>query len=229
MPRPAVSVELFKVAARLGRNTWYASLGFGVLAVLQLWREGRTAPAAVWWTVLAVVVIARALYCQRALKRLGTDQRPTVPRTEGYATVAALEGAVWATLLVVLPATSEVGLLFQLGLTVLIVLGVLLPFAPAGLPWIAFAVPVGFAQLVALMSRELPLQELVLLTWMMIMAGGADRRWTSAHCRAICRCASVPTSRRDRRSRRMRNSIAAASNCGLRSTRSTPASPTPIF
>ncbi len=173
MPRPAVSVELFKVAARIGRNTWYASLGFGLLAVLQLWREDRAPHAAVWWTALAVAVIARALYCQRALKRLGTDQRPTAPRTEGYAAVAALEGVVWATLLVLLPAASEVGVLFQLGLTVLIVLGVLLPFAPAGLPWVAFAVPVGFAQLVALMSRELPLHELVLLTWMMIMAGGA--------------------------------------------------------
>ena len=154
VPRPAVSVELFKVAARIGRNTWYASLGFGLLAVLQLWREDRAPHAAVWWSALAVAVIARALYCQRALKRLGTDQRPTAPRTEGYAAVAALEGVVWATLLVLLPAASEVGVLFQLGLTVLIVLGVLLPFAPAGLPWVAFAVPVGFAQLVALMSRR---------------------------------------------------------------------------
>ena len=93
--------------------------------MLQLWREERAPHAAVWWTALAIAVIARALYCQRALKRLGTDQRPTAPRTQGYAAVAALEGVVWATLLVLLPATSEVGMLFQLGLTVLIVLGVL--------------------------------------------------------------------------------------------------------
>ena len=41
-------------------------------------------------------------------------------------------------------------------------------------PWeIAFAIPVGFAQLVALLSREMPHHELVMLTWTMTMLGGA--------------------------------------------------------
>ena len=173
MPRPAVNIELFKVAIRLGRNTWYASLAFGVLAVLLLWREDRVPLAAVWWSTLAAAVVARALYCQWMLNKLSSQHRPALPRPDGYAAVAAFEGVVWAMLLVLLPATTEVGLLFQLGLTVLIVLGVLLPFAPAGLPWVAFTIPVAFAQLMALMSRELPLNDLVLLTWMMIMAGGA--------------------------------------------------------
>jgi hypothetical protein len=48
MPRPAVNAELFKVAARLGRSTWYAPLAFGLLSVLLLWREGRVVPAALW-------------------------------------------------------------------------------------------------------------------------------------------------------------------------------------
>ncbi|HQR70603.1 MAG TPA: diguanylate cyclase [Burkholderiaceae bacterium] len=173
MARPAVTVELFKVAIRLGRNTWYAPLAFGLLAVLLLWREGRIPFAIAWWTVLAATIGMRVAYCQRALKALGTDTRTAPPRTDGYATVAAAEGAIWAILLVVLPSASDFGLGFQIGLTMLVLLGVLLPFAPAGLPWVAFAVPVGFAQLVALMSREFPEHELIILTWAMTLVGAA--------------------------------------------------------
>jgi diguanylate cyclase (GGDEF)-like protein/PAS domain S-box-containing protein len=171
--RAAVSAELFKLAVRLGRNTWYASLAFGLLAVLLLWREGRIPLAVAWWTALAMTVMARVAFCQHTLNRLSVDPRPGSPRTDGYAMVAASEGVIWATLLVVLPSAGDFGLGFQLGLTVLVLLGVLLPFAPAGLPWIAFAIPVGFAQLVALFSRPLPQQELIILTWAMTIVGAA--------------------------------------------------------
>jgi diguanylate cyclase (GGDEF)-like protein/PAS domain S-box-containing protein len=80
---------------------------------------------------------------------------------------------VWAMLLVLLPSATDFGLRFQLGLTLLVMLGVLLPYAPAGLPWVAFGIPVGFAQLVVLISRELPQHDLLLLTWSMTMAGAA--------------------------------------------------------
>ncbi len=76
-------------------------------------------------------------------------------------------------LLVLVPSATDVGLRFQLGLTLLVMLGVLLPFAPAGLAWIAFGIPVGFAQLVVLTSREYPQHDLLLLTWAMTMAGAA--------------------------------------------------------
>jgi len=171
--RAAVNAELFKVAVRLGRNTWYASLAFGLLAVLLLWREGRVPVAAAWWTTLALAVVVRVAYCQRTMTALASDSRRTPPRADGYAMVAAAEGVIWAMLLVVLPSASEFGLGFQLGLTMLVLLGVLLPFAPAGLPWVAFAVPVGFAQLVALLSRELPQHELTILTWAMTLVGAA--------------------------------------------------------
>ncbi len=173
MARRAVSAELFKVAVGLGRNTWYASLAFGLLAVLLLAREDRVPAASIWWVTLACAVLARTAYCQSALTQLAAHPRKLPQRADWYALVAATEGIAWAMLLVLLPSTSEGGLMFQLGLTVLVALGVLLPFAPAGLPWIAFAIPVGFAQLVALLSREMPNHELVMLTWTMTMLGGA--------------------------------------------------------
>lgn len=178
MARPAVTAELFKVALILGRGTWYASLAFGLLAVLLAWREGRVHAVAVWWTVLAFAVVARVVFCQRALRHLSHHPRKLPPRAEWYAVVAALEGMTWAMLLVLTPSMTDFGLRFQLGLSLLVMLGVLLPFAPAGLPWIAFAVPVGFAQLVALISRDIPQHDLLLLTWAMTIAGATlTARW----------------------------------------------------
>lgn len=171
--RPAVTAELFKVALVLGRGTWYASLAFGLLAVLLAWRENRIHIAAVWWVVLAAAVMLRLAYCQRALRHLSQHPRKLPPNAQWYAIVAALEGVVWAMLLVLVPSATDFGLRFQLGLTLLVMLGVLLPFAPAGLPWVAFGIPVGFAQLVVLISRELPQHDLLLLTWSMTMAGAA--------------------------------------------------------
>lgn len=173
MARPAVTAELFKIAVGLGRTTWFASLAFGLLAVLLLWREDRVMAASIWWSVLALTVIARAAFCQHALGRLAAQPRRLPPASEWYALLAACEGITWALLLVLVPAVSPFGLRFQLGLSVLVLLGVLLPFAPAGLAWPAFAVPLGFAQLFALVSHETPQQELLLLTWTMTMLGAA--------------------------------------------------------
>jgi diguanylate cyclase (GGDEF)-like protein/PAS domain S-box-containing protein len=173
LARPAVTAELFKVALVLGRGTWYTSLAFGLLAVLLAWRENRVHIATIWWIVLAGVVLIRVAYCHRALRHLSHHPRKLPPHAEWYAIAAALEGVVWAMLLVLAPSTTDFGLRFQLGLTLLVMLGVLLPFAPAGLPWVAFSVPVGFAQLVVLISRELPQHDLLLLTWSMTMAGAA--------------------------------------------------------
>lgn len=178
MARTAVTAELYKVALILGRGTWYASLAFGLLAVLLAWRENRIHIAAVWWTVLAVAVMARVMYCQHSLRHLAHHPRKLPPRAHWYAIVAALEGTIWAMLLVLAPSTTEFGLRFQLGLSLLVMLGVLLPYAPAGMPWIAFAIPVGFAQLVVLISRDVPQHDLLLLTWAMTMAGATlTARW----------------------------------------------------
>jgi diguanylate cyclase (GGDEF)-like protein/PAS domain S-box-containing protein len=117
-------------------------------------------------------VTARVVVCDRALRALSEGGAPG-RHADFYAMAAAAEGLIWALLLVMLPATSEGGLAFQIGLTLLVTLGVLLPFAPVGLPWAAFAVPVGFAQMVAFFIRELPQHELVILTWAMTLTGGA--------------------------------------------------------
>jgi diguanylate cyclase (GGDEF)-like protein/PAS domain S-box-containing protein len=173
-----VSAELFRLSVNLGRTTWFADLAFGLIVVLLLWRDDRLPPAVVWWSVLALVVAARAWYCQLMTKRLA-DAPGRLPATaQGYVALAALEGTVWALLLVLLPATQPDTGLVQVALTVAVLLGSLFAYAPAGMAWAAYAIPLGFAQLVFLLSRDVPQREIALLSWALTNIGGVmAARW----------------------------------------------------
>jgi len=173
MARKSVTVELFKAAVGLGRTSWPVTLAFGALAFVLLAREGRVLGAAVWLSALALVVLARVLYTRRCLAALAQRPRKLPSGVGVYAVIAALEGTTWALLLVLLPASTDFAGRFQLTLTLLVLVGGMLPYAPAGMPWVAYASPIGFAQLVALTSRESPHQDLVLLAWAVTMIGVA--------------------------------------------------------
>jgi diguanylate cyclase (GGDEF)-like protein/PAS domain S-box-containing protein len=171
--RHSITAELFKVAVGLGRTSWSVTLAFGLVAVLLLAREGRIFSVTLWWIALALVALVRVWYGQTSLRALSNRPRVLPARADAYAAIAAAEGTVWALLLVLLPASGEFAVRFQLTLTVLVLLCGMLPYAPAGLPWLAFAIPLGFAQLVHLMTRESQHQELMLLAWGVTMGGAA--------------------------------------------------------
>lgn len=173
MAKATVTAELFKLSLNLGRTTWFGNLAFGLLIVLILWREDRLPEALIWWCALAVVVVTRAWYCQRLSDWMSANANRLPRFSEGYAALAALEGTTWALLLVLLPAANEAGGILQLVLTIAVLLGTLLPFAPAGMPWVACAVPLGFAQLLFLLSRDLPLREITILSWALTLIGAA--------------------------------------------------------
>lgn len=171
MAKATVTAELFKLSIDLGRKTWFGNLAFGLLIVLILWREDRLPAASIWWSVLAAVVVTRAWYCQRLSTWMSAHSNRLPRSAQAYAALAAVEGTAWALALVLLPAANESGAVLQLVLTIAVLLGTLLAFAPAGMPWIAFAVPLGFAQLIFLMSRDLPLREITMLAWALTMIG----------------------------------------------------------
>jgi diguanylate cyclase (GGDEF)-like protein/PAS domain S-box-containing protein len=178
LAKTTVTSELFKLSVNLGRATWFADLAFGLVAVVLLWRQDRLIQATAWWCVLAAVVSIRAVYCQQMAKRLA-DAPGRLPRASAfYAALAALEGTVWALLLVLLPAATHYSGFLQLALTVAVLLGSLFAFAPVGIAWSAYAIPLGFAQLVFLLARDIPLQDVSLLLWAMTMIGAAlCARW----------------------------------------------------
>ncbi|MGH6609606.1 MAG: PAS domain-containing protein, partial [Burkholderiaceae bacterium] len=173
MARAAVTTELFKLSINLGRKTWFGNLAFGLLIVLILWREDRLPVALIWWSALAAVVVARAWYCQRLSTWMSAHSNRMPRSAQAYAALAALEGTVWALSLVTISAANESGAVLQFVLTIAVLLGTLLAFAPAGMPWIACAVPLAFAQLIFLMSRDLPLREITTLSWALTLIGGA--------------------------------------------------------
>ena len=173
MAKAAVTAELFKLSIDLGRKTWFGNLAFGLLVVLILWREDRLPAALIWWSVLAAVVVTRAWYCQRLSTWMAAHSNRLPRSAQAYAALAAVEGTTWALALVLLPVANESGAVLQLVLTIAVLLGSLLAFAPAGMPWIAFAVPLGFAQMTFLMSRGLPLRDITMLAWALTMIGAA--------------------------------------------------------
>ena len=230
--KATVTSELFKLSLDLGRTTWFGNLAFGLLVVLILWRENQLPPAAIWWSVLATIVVTRAWYCQRMSRWMSANSN-RLPRIGPgvFGADGTRRHRMGSCRLCCCRQPAKSAAVLQLVLTVAVLLGTLLPFAPAGMPWIAFAVPLGFAQLTFLLSRDLPLSE----DHARDVGDDADRRCrrllaaAAGAVEATLRCARVPTARRARRNRRTPNSIAAASNCGWRSTRSMPAWRTPTF
>ena len=173
LAKATVTSELFKLSLDLGRTTWFGNLAFGLLIVLILWREDQLPAAALWWSALAAIVVARAWYCQRLSNWMAAHSNRLPRSAQAYSALAALEGTAWALSLVLLPAANDSGAVLQLVLTVAVLLGTLLAFAPAGMPWIAFAVPLGFAQLMFLLSHNLPLRQITLVSWALTLIGAA--------------------------------------------------------
>ena len=173
MAKATVTAELFKLSINLGRTTWFGHLAFGLLIVLILWQENRLPVAFVWWSTLAAVVVARAWYCQRLSNWMSANANKLPRVSQAYAALAALEGTTWALALVLLAASDESAAILQFVLTIAVLLGALLAFAPAGMPWVAFAVPLGFAQLMFLLSRDLPLRDITMVSWVLTLMAAA--------------------------------------------------------
>lgn len=173
MAKSTVNSDLFRLSVNLGRATWIADLALGLVIVLLLWHEDRLPQAVAWWCGLATIVGARAVYCHVMDKRLARSGGRLPAAAEVYAALAALEGAAWALLLVLLPAATPSSAVIQVGLTMAVLVGSVFAFAPAGMAWAAYAVPLGFAQFVFLLAREVPLREVTLLAWALTLIGAA--------------------------------------------------------
>jgi diguanylate cyclase (GGDEF)-like protein/PAS domain S-box-containing protein len=177
LARTTVTSELFKLSVNLGRATWFADPAFGLVVVLLLWREGKLPGAVLWWGVLAATVGARVVYCRTMGRRLEQSPGRLPTAADAYPALAAVEGTVWALMLVLLPAATPYSSFLQVGVTLVVLLGSLFAFAPVGLAWIAYAVPLGFAQLVFLLTHDIALRDVSLLTWALTLVGAALAGW----------------------------------------------------
>ncbi|UCG96498.1 MAG: diguanylate cyclase [Burkholderiales bacterium] len=169
-----LSEDRARIGAQLVRQSMqsahYAWVGSAVLAALFSavhWRETGAAVAFYWFGALAVLLLARALYCRRLLAG-ETAVQPAA--TLAYGAFAAAEGLAWAAALVLLRVADPSGFLLQFTLTLGVSIGLLLPFGAVPALWLAALVPLAAAQAFALSKSSLPHLDLVLLVWGAVLA-----------------------------------------------------------
>ena len=161
-PEPDVAGRLLRLSMGLARLTWIGNLALALLFVMLMW-DGRQALAgAGWWIVLGAVLLARGVYCTRQLARADL---PAERAHRDYALFAAAEGTLWAAGIIALPAPTPVGMVLQFGFSTAALVGALLPYGAIPRAWLASAVPLGFAQLAILLTRELPLALPLAFAW----------------------------------------------------------------
>ena len=159
---PQVAGELLRLAMGMGRYSWLGNLLLALLLVMALWNGPLAVAGLVWWAVLGAVMFARGRYCSR---NVASGARPDRRADLRYALFAAVEGVLWAAGLLLLPAGTQVGQVFQFGLSVAVLVGSLLPYGAVPRTWLAYVIPLGFAQLLVLLTRDLPLVLLLSFAW----------------------------------------------------------------
>jgi diguanylate cyclase (GGDEF)-like protein/PAS domain S-box-containing protein len=165
-PEPNVAGQLLRLAMGLGRLTWVGNLGLALLLVMAMWGSPLALAGLIWWIVLGTVMLARGVYCTRQVARVDL---PDEPVHRNYALFAGVEGVLWAGGLVALSAPSPVGMVLQFGLSIAAVVGSLLPYGAIPRAWLANVVPLAFAQLALLLTRDLPMVLPLAFAWVLCL------------------------------------------------------------
>jgi diguanylate cyclase (GGDEF)-like protein/PAS domain S-box-containing protein len=163
-PSAAVAAELLRLSLGLGRFSWLGNLAFGCAIVLVLTHDDRLVAGLTWWVVLASALLARAYLCMRLLAD------PSLRARHGaglYAASAVVEGTVWSAGLLVVAAPSAIGAVLQFVLSMVVLAGAALSFAPARSAWIGQTVPLALGQAIVLVAYPPPLRDVVGLAWLL--------------------------------------------------------------
>jgi diguanylate cyclase (GGDEF)-like protein/PAS domain S-box-containing protein len=168
--RDQITSQLVRLAMRSGRWSWIANVVFALLFALVYWREKQAPEALYWCGALAVLVLARAMYCAQALRQ--SDRQPQ--RTgQIYAVFAAAEGLAWAFALFGFAVGDPPGFLLQFTLSLGVIIGMLLPFGAVPVLWLLGVAPLAAAQAYAISAALLPNPDLVLMAWASVLLLGA--------------------------------------------------------
>jgi len=157
-----ISSQLVRLSMQSVHYSWIASVALAVLFATVHWRETRAVDALVWCGALAVLLLARGLFCRRVLARA---DGPSLQATWTYGAFAAAEGFVWTVGLALFRVADPTGLLLQFAMTLGVSIGMLLPFGPLPRVWLAGLLPLVAGQAFALLTAPLPNRDLVLLIW----------------------------------------------------------------
>jgi len=162
-----LSSQLVRLSMQSGRYVWIGSVLLAVLFSLVWWREQQTSGAFFWCALLALLLLARGLYCSRILAQ--DEDRHRLADT-AYTLFAAAEGTAWAAALLLFSVGDPFLFYLQFTLSLGALIGMLLPYGAVPRIWLTGAVPLAAGQLFVLLTAGPPYVELVLMTWVAIVA-----------------------------------------------------------
>jgi len=145
-----------------GHYSWIANVVLAVLFALVHWRSRQMPDVFTWCGAIAVLSLARGLYCRRVLASVAG---PQFASTLIYGGFAVAEGTGWAVALTLFSAADPAGFLLQFAVTLGVSIGMLMPFGPVPRLWLGGVVPLAAGQVYALLSAAVPNVDLVLLVW----------------------------------------------------------------
>jgi diguanylate cyclase (GGDEF)-like protein/PAS domain S-box-containing protein len=158
-----ISSQLVRLSMQSVHYAWVASLAMGLLFATVHWRHAQAPEAYYWCAALALLLLARGLFCRRVLAR---DSGPSLEATWTYGVFAAAEGLLWTVGLALFRVDDPAGFLLQFALTLGVSLGMLLPFGPVPRVWLAGMLPLASAQAFTLLTAPVPNRDLLLLVWL---------------------------------------------------------------
>lgn len=166
-PEPGIAGEMLRLSMGMGRYTWIGNALLALLLVMTLWGSALAFVGLAWWALIGSVLLARGVFCAT------TASKTTLPDERAhfrYSLFAGAEGILWAGGLIALPAPTPEGVLFQFGLSIAALVGSLPPYGAVPRAWLANVVPLGFAQLALLLTRDLPTGMLLAFAWAICLA-----------------------------------------------------------
>jgi diguanylate cyclase (GGDEF)-like protein/PAS domain S-box-containing protein len=162
-----VSAQLVRLAMQSAHWSWAASVTMAALFAAVHWRETTAIGAFIWCGALAVLLLARGLFCRGVL---AVESGPSLQATWTYGAFAATEGLLWMVGLVQFRVAEPTGLLLQFSLTLGVSIAMLLPFGTLPRLWLAGLLPLAAGQAFVLLTAAIAHRDLLLLVWLVELA-----------------------------------------------------------
>lgn len=161
-----IQTQLVRLSMQSGDYSWIGNLVLAVLFATVHWRDQGVVDAYYWFGALAVLLLARGLFCRRVL---ADEEGPGATATLVYGGFAVAEGLAWAAALVLFRVADAAGFLLQFTLTLGVSVGMLLPFGAVPRLWLAGLVTLAAGQGLVLLAAPIPNQDLVVLVWAAVL------------------------------------------------------------
>jgi diguanylate cyclase (GGDEF)-like protein/PAS domain S-box-containing protein len=163
----SASTELLRLSISAGRFTGLAGAAFAIAIVLVLFHESRWALGSLLGAIMVGALAARMQLCRWLL---GLSKKERKKQRHLFTAAAAIEGALWGAMLLLVPLQSQFAQITEFFITVAVAMVGIVTYGIAGVAGLAFGLALGAGQVAFLFESRLPLHEVVVLAWVLTMA-----------------------------------------------------------